>query len=338
MSESQSQNYSITTPIANTRTLCSSRQPIDYLSLNNGLEEDIPLSPKRRKKTTHCPRSAPSATHVAVHKSYSSPEAEEIGNKQSLSGISSTPTGPSPLSSIPTLSGIPSVTLPEPTNSEKLPDLVVNHDTDNIEAEFGSENASANPASTEEELEAADILLSLGEVRDDMLDDDENAQLMPIGLPTNVIDAAPVPLRLDQENVNSAIANIIQADELNNSDEGKTDNAPDTVENVDVPDTTSGKGDTTTLDATADRADDRPKSASPMQGSFKIKTHVLKKKIESKCKYKCMVCGVVKSSMQLINDHHIKSHKPQICAICVCSFALASSLTRHMYDHNECRY
>ena len=42
--------------------------------------------------------------------------------------------------------------------------------------------------------------------------------------------------------------------------------------------------------------------------------------------------------MQLINDHHIKSHKPQICAICGCSFALASSLTRHMYDHDERRY
>ena len=47
LSESQSQNYSITTSIANTRALSSSRKPIDYLSLNDGLEEDIPLSPKR---------------------------------------------------------------------------------------------------------------------------------------------------------------------------------------------------------------------------------------------------------------------------------------------------
>ena len=47
LSESQSQNYGIVMLIANTHSLHSSRQPIDYLGLNDGLEEDIPLSPKR---------------------------------------------------------------------------------------------------------------------------------------------------------------------------------------------------------------------------------------------------------------------------------------------------
>ena len=112
----------------------------------------------------------------------------------------------------------------------------------------------------------------------------------------------------------------------------------DTVINADACDTTSGKGKSTTAGTTRDKTDDRPKSASPMQGSLKIRTHALKKKLVSKHKYKCTIYGVVKSSMQLINEHHIKSHKLQICAICGCSFALASSLTRHMYDHDECRY
>ena len=40
---------------------------------------------------------------------------------------------------------------------------------------------TVDPVSTEEDLEAADTLLSLGEVRDDTLDDDKNSQLMPIG-------------------------------------------------------------------------------------------------------------------------------------------------------------
>ena len=112
LSESQSQNYGIATPIANTCALCSSHQQIDYLSLNNGLEEDIPLSPKRQKKTTHRPRSAPSATCVAAHKSFSSPEAEEIVNKQSLSGVPSRPIGTGALSGILALSGVPPVTFP----------------------------------------------------------------------------------------------------------------------------------------------------------------------------------------------------------------------------------
>ena len=229
------------------------------------------------------------------------------------------------------------MTLSKPTSSEELPDLVVNRNTENTEVE--AENANVvNPVSTEEELEAADILLSLGEVRDDMLDEEENSQLMPVGIPTNIIDAAPVPLRLDQENIDNAIANIIQADELQNLDKDKAVNDPDTAENADAHDTTSGKGEPTTADTKGDKTDDRPKSASPTQGLLKIRTHALKKKLVSKHKYKCMVCSVVKSSMPLINEHHIKSHKLQICAICGHSFALVSSLTRHMYDHDECRY
>ena len=134
---------------------------------------------------------------------------------------------------------------------------------------------------------------------------------MPIGIPTNVIDAVPVPLRLDKVNVDSAIVDVIQADELQNLDKGKAVTDPDIAENVDAPDTTGEKDKTTTLDATGDKTDDRPKSASPTQGSLKIKTHALKKKLESKQKYKCTICGVVKLSVQLINEHHIKgtSHR-----------------------------
>ena len=68
--------------------------------------------------------------------------------------------------------------------------------------------------STEEELEVADALLSLGEVWDDTLDEDDNAQLMPVGVPSNIVDAAPVQVRLDQINVDNAIADIVQTEEL----------------------------------------------------------------------------------------------------------------------------
>ena len=68
--------------------------------------------------------------------------------------------------------------------------------------------------STEEEMDAIDALLSLGDVREDTLDEDDNAQLMPVGAPSNIVNAAPVPVRLDQLNVDTAIADIMQTEEL----------------------------------------------------------------------------------------------------------------------------
>ena len=42
--------------------------------------------------------------------------------------------------------------------------------------------------------------------------------------------------------------------------------------------------------------------------------------------------------MQLVNEHHLKKHKPQICPVCRRTFALASSLIRYAYDHEEKQY
>ena len=39
--------------------------------------------------------------------------------------------------------------------------------------------------------------------------------------------------------------------------------------------------------------------------------------------------------MQQVNAHHLEKHKPQICPVCGHTFALASSLIRHAYDHEE---
>ena len=54
---------------------------------------------------------------------------------------------------------------------------------------------AANTASTEEELEAASTLLSLGDTHDDTLDEeDKNALLMPIGSANIPLDVALQPL------------------------------------------------------------------------------------------------------------------------------------------------
>ena len=185
--------------------------------------------------------------------------------------------------------------------------------------------------STEEELDAIDALLSLGNVRDHTLDEDDNAQLMPVDAPTNIVDVAPVPVRLDQLNVDTAIAGIMQTEEL--EQQNVDDVTPARYEtNKDKP------ADVKSSKAAEGTTDNRPKSASPTQGSLKIKMHTLKKKAISNRKYKCSVCGVSKDSMQLVNEHHLKKHKPQICPVCGCTFALASFLISHAYDDEEKRY
>ena len=334
LSESRSKNYGITPP---PRTLRSGLLPIDYLTLNDGFDNDSVISPRKRKRPTHRPRSTPSATRVAAQKHTMSPEEQSVDKrplKPSTSALSAVPSASKATNIVtPILTGVPTL-----QNADTLPDLVLNRETLNPEL---PSSTGVDPVSTEEELDAIDALLSLGEVRDNTLEDDDNAKLMPVGAPTNIIDAAPVPVRLDQLNVHTAIAEIVQAEEFEG--QAKEDDIPNPDENTNRPnnaenDTSIPAEGSVTDRPTSASTEDRPKSASPTQGSLKIKTHALKKKPESNRKYKCSVCGISKKSMQAVNEHHLKKHKPQICPICGRTFALASSLIRHSYDHEEQRY
>ena len=301
-------------------------QPVDYLSLNDGLEEEPVTNSRERKQTTHRPRSAPSATRVATQKNTVLPEAKDTDKrslKPSSSKLSAVPsTSTANNSTVPDLTGIPT-----PLDTNNLPDLVVNREALNPEPDTSK---TADSVSTEEEMDAIDALLSLGDVCEDMLDEDDNAQLMPVGAPTNIVDVAPVPVRLDQLNVDTAIAGIMQTEELEQQNIDNITPVPDETNVNKLTDVKSS--DVKTAERTTD---DRPKSASPMQGSLKIKMHTLKKKADSNRKYKCSVCGVSKAIMQLVNEHHLEKHKPQICPVCGRTFALASSLIRHAYDHEE---
>ena len=309
---------------------------MDYVSLNDGFDDEPTTDSRKRKRITHRPRGAPSATRVATQKHMTSPEAIEASNKDNkesdstLSGITSSGIPPS---GVPSASTSTTFTIMDteltgvPMAENILPDLVRNHVPDTVET-----------VNTGEELEIADALLSLGEVRDDTIDDDDNAQLMPVGAPTGITDVAPVPILLDQVNVDNAIASMLEADDLDKttpnapvSHAGDEDEDNRLMEAVTAcePVVTSTKSSNT---------ENRPKSTSPTQGSLKIKTHVLKKKADSNLRYKCSVCGVTKPTMQQVNEHHLEKHKPQICTICGHTFALASSLTRHMYDHEQHRF
>ena len=167
-------------PPAVTRSVHSNRQNIDYLTLNDGLEDDEISSPKCRRRTTYRPHSGPSATRQAAHKHTASPESQGV----TMTGASST----LPAVPLPAIKPTPSDELtgiPNKTDDHTLPDLVLEQeDPDTTQA-----------VSTEEEMDAAAALLSLGEIRDDTLDNNnEKVELMPIGGPNVPLDIALQPI------------------------------------------------------------------------------------------------------------------------------------------------
>ena len=186
LSESRRTNYGITPTSVNTRSVRSSRRKVDYVSLNDGYDENSTPANKRRKESFR-PRSAPSVTRLSAHKRMNSPETLKA---RELSAVPST-SDETPLSGVlvPTtsdetpLSGIP-------TTDNTLPDLVVFAQRDNV----------PTATNTFEDLEAASTLLSLGDTLEETLDDDDNdnALLMPIEGANNPQDVAPQPVHLDQ--------------------------------------------------------------------------------------------------------------------------------------------
>ena len=202
---------------------------------------------------------------MAVQKHTISPEAKEASNKHNresestLSGIPSTST--THATTEPDLTGVPG-------SENRLPDLVTDCETDIAK--------TVDPVSMEEELEIADALLSLGEVWDNTIEDDDNSQLMPVGAPINIIDAAPVPVMLDQINVDNAITSIIEAEELDKDKVNVT--VPVPGEDDEGATKTTMTDDAGTANTVLQNTENRPKSVSLTQGSLKIKpTHSRRK-------------------------------------------------------------
>ena len=114
LSEHRSQNYGITAPI----TMSLRRlKPIDYVTLNDGIESDPIETLKRKKQSSHRPKSAPSATRVAAQANTASPEAKEPTNKQDVKKtktLSGVPPQTTPAANIASnLTGVPAPPIPD---------------------------------------------------------------------------------------------------------------------------------------------------------------------------------------------------------------------------------
>ena len=218
-------------------------------------------------------------------------------------------------------------------NMENLPDLVlddtavsVNVATDIPSTSQAKEIFNVEPLSTDDEAEmdVVDALLSLSGVQDDGEDPTlENVQLMPIGGGNLPVDVAPVPIALGQVQIDHAIAELAEQDEIQAQAVASKTDADDAMDAVESPDNATTKDET---------------NNTVSKGVFKTTTHTLKKKTENKWSYKCSVCGAKKGSMQLLNEHHKLRHRPMMCGICGCVFDLATSLNCHKYSHDEMHF
>ena len=333
MSKSRQVTFGIVPLPVVSRSIHSNRQNIDYLALNDGLEDNEVSSPKCRHKATYRPRSGPSSTRQATRKYTASSESQGVKRTKSNSTLPVIPPSASRSRQSDELTGVP-----DKIDDQILPDLALEHDDPD----------TTQAISTEEEMDVVTALLSLGEMGNDTLDDNnENAELMPIGGQNVSLDVTLQPILLDQLNVDNAIAEMIHADDQSKDTSAnmKTEEQFE-VQTVAKPDDVkpddANKENTTetrsTLPAVPPPAS-KNKQELATKGTLRTKTYTLKKKTDAKRRsFKCSECDVVKKSIREFNIHHEECHNPQICGTCGKLFKLASSLARHMYEHNQPKY
>ena len=92
--------FGIQAPPAVNRSVRRSRQTLDYLTLNDGLEDDEVSSPKPKKRTTYRPGSGPSATRQAASKHTVSPESKSALKSKTTGTLPAVPVSTSTSSNI----------------------------------------------------------------------------------------------------------------------------------------------------------------------------------------------------------------------------------------------
>ena len=325
------------------------RRKIDYLQLNDGLEEPgaTPDKPKHPKPNSPPPRQGPSASRQAASKRKRDKQGKPahlhlqleidklpdlVVNVKKLSEVnivtskSSTPT--SATKGVPVLTGVTNTSetdphsqntnlvTPEKTNTSAPNNtsltLPVGHDT----------------ATTTDEEEAAEALLALGSVPDydDFMDEEDNATLMPVGKPSTTLDVNPVPVKLSAKDVSVAIHNMPDENKLKPTPSASTDLSPapsaDTV--TEVPEDGENSTPTNTVGGTSSK------------GQLKVKNYGLRKPKQSKNRtYKCQKCGKTEKSAHDLNEHHRNKHPPLLCTVCNKVFNVPSTFQMHQYEHQK---
>ena len=335
LQSNRDQTYNLST----SRPVRESRKRIDYFKLNDGLDSsekpDLP-SPKRVKRSPIPASKGPSKDRMSAR------SPVNVNNEVEKSKLTGGTTDK--LTGAPELLG---ETVPPKSQSaqinETLPDLVVNS-SNSVSTEVPEHSSMADPTqhdisldpgTTELEDDAIDALLSLGResnVNADVDALDENSQLMPIGGANLPVDVAPVQVRLDQVSVDREIAGL-QNELTLPSTTPAIEKAPDAPESPANEENVLVQADETT------QADDRKLSSPTKQGKIEMKEYGIKRKSgDDKLKFKCMKCEFRSKTRKEVNKHYVETHEPLMCEKCSRLFNTPSSLSLHMYDHEEHRY
>ena len=368
LQESRDLKYGLQT----SRPVRENRRKIDYCKLNDGIEDRAARSPtpKKRRKSPLPARSGPSSTRISAqnspppihspkrdnsHKQDNSPS--KLLGAQTLMGVTAdentekltggtfvTPKNaehPDDCDQRGTDLSIGNNSTEAPTplvtpqaSEDKLPDLVVNRSsasgTDTAILDSQPQNSTlTDAATTEDEEDAAEALLRLG---DDLGPIDDNSTLMPIGGTGEGVaqDAIPVPIRLSQKDVQDAVrklSNDTVPDENNNKE-------PDNNEDI-----TAGTPPDIPEAPEENQPPEKTPPSSPPKGKLEFKEYGIKKKSKNeKLKFKCVQCPMRYKTRKECNKHYIDQHQPLLCGKCNKVFNTPSSLSLHMYDHEELRY
>ena len=198
---------------------------------------------------------------------------------------------------------------------------MLNRSTDHIQ-----NTTQTDVATTEDKEDTTEALLRLGEdINLEAVDD--NSTLMPIGgSGVNIAtDVVPVPIKLSENDVQEAVKNLQNdiVDKNNNVVKGTNNQSAARKSDSAVEGTSPSTSPPT----------------SPYKGKLEVKEYGIKKKPENeKLKFKCVKCPSRFKSQKECNKHYIEKHHLVMCGKCNKVFNTPSSLSLHMYDHEELRF
>ena len=153
------------------------------------------------------------------------------------------------------------------------------------------------------------------ELPDDILNDYDNDQLLPV-------DAPPVPDLVSE-------MNTTQAD--------NHDNSSDTV-NYELEDSAINAVSTPRKSQDTELNSDAGSQMSSPRGRIQFKHYGIRRNYTSPKskgkKFHCIYCDAVRNSKCEINDHHRKTHGNITCVDCKKTFPTPDTLQRHRYIHS----
>ena len=158
----------------------------------------------------------------------------------------------------------------------------------------------------------------------------------------SLINAAPVPIRLSQDDVNAEITRLNLCESSKNAELKPKSSQTTTTTSTIVTSKTGAilsmrREETPSTPLTSPTAKSLQKSGedspgSP-QGKLRLKSYSLKKKTGKTRNFSCKSCGAAKKTVQELNDHHKRNHEQVMCGTCNKLFDAPLQLARHMYEH-----